>query len=206
MFTFPLLSLLAIVQAAPPKSTIPFVGDNTCRVPTTITNLALPVGTWYLYQHQPDFVEGVITAGCKCTRSVLAPPKEENSLMEISNICNYFNTNGPLVPVAGAIKAQSEEATANGNFDFFLNGQKQNYQVLDITADGKFMLAAVCSNALPSISLRSFCVYYFGREKPNGKQMEADILQRFTDKAKSVGLYKPANMRFDYEGTEKCSF
>jgi hypothetical protein len=204
--TFILCSILAFVHADPQKETIPYVGNNTCRVPTTISDLLLPLGTWYLYQHQPDFVEGVITAGCKCTRSVLTPPKQMENLMEISNVCNYFSTSGPVVPVSGSIKAQTDEATSNGNYNFFLNGQKQNYQVLDITDDGQYMLAAVCSNAKPSISLRSFCVYYFGREKPNGKQMDERVLERFTAKAKSVGLYKPNNMRLDYIGTEKCSF
>jgi hypothetical protein len=74
--------------------------ENTCVLPTKITNFNPKsiAGKWYVYQHQPDFVEGTITLGCRCTWSNLTDLSPASGL-GISNICNYFSPTGPIVKV-----------------------------------------------------------------------------------------------------------
>lgn len=196
---------LSVTEKANP---IRYVGDDTCVMPTKIHSFPSShlEGTWYVYQHQPDFEEGLFTLGCTCTRSKLSAPKTAGDLFEISNICNYFTTKGPVVNTLGQIKQFNESMASQGTFKFVLNGQAEHYQVLDITNDGKYMLASVCQNNLPTVALRSFCVYFMSRDPPNGKNLPKSILDRFEGVAADLGLLNHRKMRLDYKGTETCAY
>lgn len=164
------------------------------------------MGTWYPYQHQPDFVEGAITLGCKCVKSVLSPIAGSEDLTQISNVCNYFTTNGPVVDTKGTLSSFTADDSSNGLYKFTLYGRDEHYQVLDITDDGEHMLATVCNNGF-GLALRSFCVYYFSKTPPTGEtNLDASILQRFEGKAQELGIYKPENMRFDYKNSVGCTW
>lgn len=195
------LSVVSVAFAA----IIPSLPEDSCLLSETkVTNLNSTAlqGTWYLYQHQPDLVEGIITSGCKCTRSELT---KNDQFFDITNKCNYFTQSGPLIPTTGQLEEISTKFTSGGKFYYKLNGQTQRYQILDITEDGKHMLATVCLNSL-GIKLRSFCVYYFGREKPTGSNLPVSVLSRFDTVSKTNGLYKPQKMRLDYKDSTNCSW
>ena len=216
-----LVSLISVASSASVEfsksNPIQYVGDNICYMPTKVSNFneTLFQGTWYPYQHQPDFVEGAITSGCKCIRSEvsLSAPSEgalvgttgTNSLT-IANKCNLLSPKGPLLNSQGVLEQYNELSGQNGAFKFTLYGRDEHYQILDVSEDGNYILATVCNNAY-GITLRSFCVYYFSRTKPDGSlNLPNDILDRFTAKSIELGIYKPENMRLDYKNAAGCSW
>ena len=190
--------LLVLLTAALPKV-------DSCVFNTQLQNFAVDSirGTWYIYQHQPDLAEGIVTLGCKCSRSNIteADPKTTGEIAGIANICNYFTTGGPTVVARGSIQEYSESLSSSGIFKFKLGIETEHYQVLDVTEDGKNILVAVCNNQL---GFNSVCLYYLGRDQPQGKNMQPDILARFDKVAIRLGLKNDKALRLDYKNSENC--